>query len=158
MTKTDMTWLGFLALCLSVGLVLGSYLQKDELLPICHAIAPGLFAPVAVTLPVQDGVFDSQLMLAGQPWAVTFVGPDCDASCEIHLASAGDNLEGDHLVVKWAGSQGPRIAVGHSIAYLQAADSVGLTQATWSQPGFIASWQLNEDHHIERRVLQNRWD
>ena len=68
MQKNDAIWLMLIAVSLGLGVVGGQYLKKDELLPICHAIAPGLFPPLSVALPTNQGVFDSTLQLEGHPW------------------------------------------------------------------------------------------
>ena len=44
MQKNDAIWLMLIAVSLGLGVVGGQYLKKDELLPICHAIAPGLIS------------------------------------------------------------------------------------------------------------------
>lgn len=154
MKVNDLMWLGLIASSLGLGVVGGSYLKKDELLPICHSIAPGLFPPISVALPTQTGLFDSTLQHADQPWQVSFVGPACADACQSHLNHA-DFLGLPHLIVQWPSSEpvktGDSIAVGNDVQFIQAAESVGLDAAEWSRPGYVATWRLNGEHHIERR-------
>ncbi len=162
---TDGLWLFFLAVCLSAGVIGGSYLKKDELLPICHSLAPGLFPPVSVTLATNTGVFDSELMFSGQPYQVTFIGSSCDVACEQHVAIARAHASAaklPHLWVvagEWVGQSDDKISRGQGLGAIQAAQSFGLSESTWSMPGYAASWVLNSDHHIESRhvLSQTPW-
>lgn len=157
MNRSDLAWLGMVAVSLAAGVVGGSYMKKDELLPICHALAPGLFPAISVALRTDQGVFDSGLMYADQPIRISFVGPDCQQDCQAHLALA-NQADVPHLHVYWeSGVHGwdQPYAVGHSIEYLQAAESLGLAESRWSMSGYVATWQLNADHHIEQRWVNS---
>lgn len=165
MTRTDTLWLVFVAICLSVGVLGGSYLKKDELLPICHSLAPGLFPPIVVALQANDGVFDSSLMHAGEPWQLSLVGPDCQANCQQHLELAFGRAEDRdllHLVIsqealtveREPSMNGVKWVIGANVATEQVARDLGLTSDQWNQPGYVATWALNRDHHIERRWVK----
>ena len=160
MKRQDMVWLALIATSLGAGVLGGSYLKKDQLLPICHALAPNLFPPIVVNLPTGNGQFDSRA-LSNQAWQVSFVGPKCAQACQAHLdlAEAGPL---PHLVVRWSSDtaiDSPWVASG---PHLEAASSVGLSVDTWQQAGYVATWRLNEQHHIEQRwVNQSQtqaWD
>ena len=157
MKSNDLLWLGLIACSLGAGVVGGSYLKKDELLPICHSLAPGLFPPIALALPTEQGVFDSSLQYAGQPWQVTFVGARCDAVCQAHLQQA-EQTELPHLVVSYSSdfkdTRAPYLARGNTVQFEQAAESFGLSIEDWSRPDYAATWRLNADHHIERRWVE----
>jgi len=153
MKYSDMVWLTLVGTSLAAGVVGGSYLKKDELLPICHALAPSLFPPIAVALPTQAGVFDSTLQYADLPWQISFVGPGCQAQCQAHLKQA-ERPGLPHLVVQYQDDfvwPAGHTAVGHNVQFLQAAESFGLDLQRWQQPGFVATWRLNNQHHIEGR-------
>ena len=153
MQKNDAIWLVLIAVSLGLGVVGGQYLKKDELLPICHAIAPGLFPPLSVALPTNQGVFDSTLQLEGQPWQISFVGPSCDLSCRNTLIEQGDDRPG--LVVSYTDTLPTQLplAVGNGIQYEQAAEAFGLRMEDWSKAGYVGTWLLNADHHIEARLV-----
>ena len=155
MSKTDAVWLCFVALCLSIGVLGGSYLKKDELLPICHSLAPNLFPPIVVALPTSAGVFDSTLMHAGKSWQMTFIGPECEGDCRAHLAlaeAAAEATDRPHLIISAEPTDLTGSAVvGVRLATVQVAESVGLEAALWTTPGYAATWALNEQHHIEKR-------
>lgn len=163
MKLSDAFWLVFVAACLSAGIVGGSYLKKDELLPICHSLAPGLFAPVSVTLAIDGGVFDSTLDHTGRGYQVTFVGPDCTDACQAHVVQARDYAADSGLAHLWVAasgfipSAGDIVSRGIDIGSIQAAESFGLTEQTWRQPGYVATWVLNPNHHIDARYV-NRSD
>lgn len=153
MTRNDLAWLGMIAVSLTAGILGGSYMKKDELLPICHALAPSLFPPISVALMTDQGIFDTSLMFEGQPVRISFVGPDCAEACQAHLTLANQTSQ-PHLHVYWEATEHPYAqpqATSRSIGYVQAAQSLGLSEASWSQPGYVATWQLNQDHHIEKR-------